>query len=308
MRAVLVVNPAATTASAHTREVITRALGSELKLDVVATTHRGHAAELARQARADGLDLLVAFGGDGTVNEAVNGLLADGPTSDGPTLAVVPGGSTNVFARAVGLAGEPVEATGQILDALRDRRVRRVGLGRAGDRWFTFSAGMGLDAEVVAEVERRRQAGARSTPGLYVRTALRRFYLGTERRAGPLTLERPDRPVVDGLFLAVIQNTAPWTYLRRWPVHPCPRASFDTGLDLFALRRLGTPTLLRHVSQLLSTSGRSPHGRAVVSLHDETELTLRSDQAVAFQLDGEHLGERGAMTFTSVPRAVGVLS
>lgn len=307
MRAVVVVNPAATTVTRRSREVIVRALGSDLKVDVTETGHRGHAAELARAARADGVEVVVALGGDGTVNEVVNGLLAGGPSPDTPLLGVVPGGSTNVFARAAGVAEDPVEATGQLLDALRDGRVRRIGLGRAGDRWFTFGAGLGLDAEVVAAVEERRLAGARSTHTLYARTAVRQFYRGTERRHGLLTLEGPGRPPVRGLFLVLVANTAPWSYVGRRPLDPCPQAAFETGLDVLALRSLGTATMLRQVARLLAAPGRPLRGRAVLSLHDLPELTVRAERPVALQLDGEHLGRRGAMTFTSAPGALGVL-
>src|SRR3954451_19353206 len=162
MRGLLVVNPKATATTTRTREVLLRALGSDLKLDVAETARRGHARDLARQATDDGLDVVVALGGDGTVNEVVNGLLANGPGPDVPSLAVVPGGSTNVFTRTLGLAQEPVEATGEILDALRTGSRRIIGLGRISEttddpnpdaaRWFTFCAGLGLDAEVVREV------------------------------------------------------------------------------------------------------------------------------------------------------------
>src|SRR3954451_21074248 len=119
MRALLVANPAATTTTRKVRDVLVRALSSELKVDVAETTHRGHGRELAAQAAAEGIDVVVTLGGDGTVNEAVNGLLAGGPGPQGPTLAVVPGGSTNVFSRALGRSRDPVEATGEILDSLR---------------------------------------------------------------------------------------------------------------------------------------------------------------------------------------------
>ncbi|GAA2927256.1 hypothetical protein GCM10020221_24030 [Streptomyces thioluteus] len=162
MRALLVVNPSATTTSARTRDVLVHALASDLKLEVATTEYRGHARDLARAAAESGnTELVVALGGDGTVNEVVNGLLHRGPDPEGlPRLAVVPGGSTNVFARALGLPNEPVEATGALLDALRDGTGRTIGLGHAGGtpgtedegapgRWFTFCAGFGFDAGVV---------------------------------------------------------------------------------------------------------------------------------------------------------------
>src|SRR5436305_856064 len=151
MRALVVVNPAATATTPKVRDVLVRALASELKVDVVETEHRGHGRELGRRAVEDGIDVVVTLGGDGTVNEVVNGMLEHGPAAHVPTLAVVPGGSTNVFARALGRSRNPVEATAEILDSLRAGRTRRVSLGTASasgtegasewtqPRWFVFA-------------------------------------------------------------------------------------------------------------------------------------------------------------------------
>ena len=175
VRALLVVNPAATTSTPRSREVLKRALASEMKVDVAETSHRGHAAALAVRAMREGLDVVVALGGDGTVNEVVNGLLTDGPKPDLPALAVVPGGSTNVFARAIGLPTHPFDATGAILEALRAGRSRRIGLGLADDRYFTFNAGLGFDAEVVHRIEKRRRAGEQTSHARFVRAALAHY-------------------------------------------------------------------------------------------------------------------------------------
>jgi diacylglycerol kinase family enzyme len=304
MRALLVVNPAATTTTARGRRVIESALGHDLKLEVGETGHRGHAAELARQAVADGLDLVISLGGDGTVNEIVNGLLAGGPRPGLPDIGVVPGGSTNVFARAAGLPRDPVEATGLLLDAVRQGRRRSLGLGRADSRWFTFCAGVGLDAEVVHQVEQQRSEGRRSTSRLYLTTAVRHFFRGTDRKIPAVTLTRPGRDDISGLFLVVVANTAPWTYLGERPVTPTPDAAFDTGLDVFALRGLHTLATLRHVRQILSSSDRPPKGHSVVNLHDQSAFSIRSTRPVAFQLDGDYLGERDRMEFQSVAEAI----
>src|SRR3954465_11606649 len=182
MRALVVVNPAATSTTVKMRDVLVGALASELKVDVVETSHRGHGRDLGAQAAADGIDVVVAVGGDGTVNELANGLLAKGPGPHLPTLAVVPGGSTNVFSRALGRSRDPVEATGEILDSLRAGRTRLISLGTASacteeegtagggtaPRWFVFAAGMGYDADVIARVEAQRARGRRSTGALYV--------------------------------------------------------------------------------------------------------------------------------------------
>jgi diacylglycerol kinase family enzyme len=309
MRALLVVNPSATTTSPRTREVLVRALGSEIKLEVAQTDHRGHARELGRRAADEGMNLVVALGGDGTVNEVVNGLMTAGPRPGLPHLAVVPGGSTNVFARAVGLPRDPVEATGAILDALREGARRTIGLSRAGDRWFTTSAGVGLDAEVVHAVDqRRRDRGIRHSGRLYVGTAFRRFLRETDRSTPALTLSRPGVESIGGLFLVLVGNSSPWTYLRSRPVNPTPAASFDTGMDVFGLTRLTLPRTLHHVRQFFAGSGRPPHGRHVVALHDQSAFSLEATRPIAFQVDGEYVGKILELDFHAVPRALTVVA
>lgn len=303
------VNPVATTTSARVREVLASALEGELKLEVVQTTHRGHADALARQARTDGLDVVVTLGGDGTVNEIVNGLLAEGPHATVPALGVVPGGGTNVFARALGVPRDPVEATGALLAALRERHLRSIGLGQAGDRWFTFNAGMGWDAEVVARVDRARRASGTDRPptsGDYVRAALQEFFLTGRRRNPALTIFRPGSEPVSGVHMAIVANTAPWTYLGDRPMVTSPDASFDTGLDVYALTRLGTLGTLGEVRRVLT--GASGHRRRQVRQeHDLPELTLRAVRPVAAQVDGEALGELTELTLRSVPDALRVV-
>ncbi|MFE0455527.1 diacylglycerol/lipid kinase family protein [Streptomyces sp. NPDC058914] len=321
MRALLVVNPAATTTSARTRDVLIHALASEMKLEAVTTEYRGHARDLGRQAaQSDDIDMVVALGGDGTINEVVNGLLHDGPDPEHlPGLAVVPGGSTNVFARALGLLNDPVEATGALLDALREGRERTVGLGLTSgtpgtedeavpSRWFTFNAGLGFDAGVVGRVEQQRERGRKSTHALYLRQAARQLLGETERRHGSITLERPDAEPVSDLVLSIVCNTAPWTYLGNRPVYASPKASFDTGLDVFGLSRLSTASVVRYGTQLLTSSPeRGPHGKHAVSLHDLDQFTLHSKVPLPLQMDGDHLGLRTSVTFTGVRRALRVI-
>jgi diacylglycerol kinase family enzyme len=304
MRALLVVNPKATTTSERSRDVLVRALRSEVDLDVAYTRRRGHAVGLSRQAAQDGFDVVVTLGGDGTVNEAVNGLMsADAPR---PALAVVPGGSTNVFARALGLPKEWTEATGVILEALREGRRRTVGLGLADDRYFTFCAGLGLDAAVIRRVEQARRRGRISSPGLYLRATVSQFFIGGERRQPPIALERPGEPPILDLSTAIIQNTAPWTYLGDRPLNPNPAAAFDLGLDVMALRALRVPSTTRTVLQMLSHTA-DPHGKQVLRLHDVTEFTLRAARPQPFQLDGDYLGERDKVRFTAVAEALRVV-
>ena len=305
MRALLVVNPKATATSARDRDVLAHALASETKLDVIETTARGHAVELARQAAVDGLDVVVALGGDGTVNEVVNGLLHAGPGSGLPALAVVPAGSTNVFARTLGLPNRPIEATSVLLDALRADRRRAIGLGQAEGRWFTFCAGLGIDAGAVRRMERHRAEGRPATHPRYVRSALRELYTGPSRRRAVLTVTSPGREP-ERLALALVGNTAPWTYLGDRPVHAYPRASFGAGLDLFGLRSLGTLSTLRHLAHMLSTRPRV-RGRSGVSWHDLASVTIQADLPLPFQVDGDDVGDRERVVLRSVPAALDVL-
>jgi diacylglycerol kinase family enzyme len=324
MRAMLLVNPKATTTNARTRDVLIRALGAAVRLAVEETRYRGHAAALAATARAKGYDVVAVLGGDGTINETVNGLLnpvngdatplrnehTDDPSAGRPALVVIPGGSANVFARALGLPNDPTESTGVVLEALRDGRRRTVGLGQAlwedQSRYFTFCSGMGYDAEVVRAVEGLRGTGRKATPARYVNTALR-HYLATDKRHPAMTVTGPGIPAARGVFMAIISNTSPWTYVGSKPVRPTPWASFETGLDLLGLRRMGPMTLAGVIRHILTESDILPSGRNLVQLHDEAEFTLTAERPVAFQLDGDYLGERESVTFRSTPNALQVL-
>jgi len=319
VRALLVVNPNATTTTAAGRDVLAHALASELKLEVLVTRYRGHAAEATAQAVRDGVELLVAHGGDGTVNEVVNGMLqgTGGPAlrppgvmpspraPGGPALAVVPGGSANVFARALGVPRDPVEATAQLLHALGAGRSRLVGLGRADDRWFTFNAGMGWDADVVAEVEQMRFRGLAATPLRYAMTGLRQYYRQW-RDPKPMTVEVPGMLAPTEVRVTFVSNTSTWTYLGPRAVHTNPGASFATGLGLFAMRSLDVGTV-GHVLWEILRAGGDPKGRHVLR-HDAVPLVRVSSQTpVALQLDGDHLGERSEVEFLSVPEALRVV-
>jgi diacylglycerol kinase family enzyme len=315
MRALLVVNPKATTTSERSRDVLVRALRSEVRLTVEYTRRRGHAVALARAAAEDRIDAVVVLGGDGTVNEVVNGMMTATPAPADravpsayrlPALAVVPGGSTNVFARALKLPKDWVEGTSVILDGLRDGRHRLIGLGRADERYFTFCAGLGIDAAVVRRVEQARLRGRVSSLSLYFGAMVGQFFTGLDRSHPPLSLELPGEVAEPDLSTVVIQNTAPWTYVGDRAVHPNPKASFDRGLDVFALRHLKVPSTTRTVTQMMM-SRQGPRGGHVVRFHDRAEFTVRAIRPQAFQLDGDYLGEREKVHFQSVPEALRVI-
>jgi diacylglycerol kinase family enzyme len=311
MRALLVVNPRATTTSTRTADVIVNALSHELDLEVTFTTHRGHGLDLGHWALDNQLDAVIALGGDGVVNEVLNGILRDGPGPTVPALGVIPGGSANVFSRTLGIPTDPVEATGVVLRSAREGRFRRIGVGLVeydeSSRWFVVNAGVGIDARIIATMEQQRRSGKRASPGRYLVTTIREYF--RERQGPQLTITRPGSAPITEAVLAIVQNTAPWTYFGTLPIDPCPRASFETGLDLFALRGLGPVVTARTAARMLTrrAAGSSASG-SMVLWHDQATFTVAVNSGRApLQADGEGLGQMSQATFTSYPGALLVM-
>ncbi len=311
MRGLLIVNPHATTTTPDAAGLVTRSLAGLVDLDVEHTRHRGHARELAAAARASGADVVLVLGGDGAVNEAVNGVLSAGGaagSAEPPLVGVIPGGGGNVFARALGLPVDTAAAMAAVREIIAGGGYRTIGLGLAGDRYFTFAAGIGMDAEVVHEVDALRSRGSRESPSLFVRAILRRYYNGTDRRTPALRLERDGRPAEGGLFLTIITNRSPYTYVRGRPLLPVPNPDFSSGLDLLALRRVRLTTIVVLVGRMLRGGNRPARGRDVLSVVGADSLTVRSLRPVAFQVDGEYLGETEGVSFRFVPGALRVVA
>ena len=306
----LIVNPNATSTTEAARDTIAQAMSSRLSVRVELTDHRGHAGELAQQAIADGADLIAVHGGDGTVNEVVNGMLgAATPAPDRsaslPAVAVIPGGSANVFARSLGIANDPLEATQQVFAAVAAGSVREVGLGGADDRWFLFNGGLGWDADVVNYVEQRRSEGKEASPARYFRSTVRAL-VDSATHPPRLTVEIPGQEPHAGVYMVFVTGTDPWTYFGERAVHTNPGTSFDGGLGLFGVTSLGLLTLGRLVPAML-TRGADPRAKKLVRLDDVAEMTVRCAPETGFQLDGEYLGMRSKVHFYRVPRALRVL-
>ena len=315
MRGVLIVNPHATTTSPLTTDVIVQAASHELDLEVTFTTHRGHAVKIARDARNRHLDVVLTLGGDGLVNEVINGLLepdAEGPV---PSIAPIPGGSANVFARALGIPTDPVEATGLILQAARGSRGRMIGLGLAAveratgveDRWFAANAGIGIDAQIIESVDQQRMRGRSATPMRYLTTTVREVLTRIDRTNPALTVVRSGMAPVRDVFMCLVQNTAPWTYFGPWPIDPNPLARFDTGLDLFAMKSLGPWATARAARRMvMRTPGLLP-STGLLSWHDVAEFGVEASREVPMQVDGESVGTVRGARFLACPDAIRVL-
>jgi diacylglycerol kinase family enzyme len=309
VRVLVVVNPRATSTTERERDVLAHALGGYAnvgtELEIAETDERGHGVELAAQAMRAGTDVVVALGGDGTINEVVNGLLADGIHQGVPALGVVPAGSTNVFARALGLPNDPIEATGALLEALRSGSRRRVSLGQADDRYFAFAAGMGFDAAIVAGVEDRRRTGKRSTHLLYAREGVRAFFRA-DRRHPKVHVDLPDGTTLEDVYFAIVANTDPWTFVGNRPLRPTPQAGFDVGLALYARRRMGMTGLLVSMARM---SGRTARigARGAFTAADLGGLTVCADEPLPVQIDGDYAGMREKLILTAVPEAIAVV-
>jgi diacylglycerol kinase family enzyme len=312
MRAVLIVNPAATSTTSAGRDLLAHALKSRLDLTVEHTNHRGHGSELGQAAAADGIDLVVVHGGDGTVSGVVNGMLGrpgSPPPAHIPAIAVVPGGSANVLARSLGISRDPVAATNQLIQLIDDYRRqqtwRRISLIDCGEQWAVINAGMGVDAEVVAAVEAQRDKGVKVTPLRYWRVAVP-ITVGYRRRAPNMTLELPGRDPISGVQFAWVSNTTPWTYSNSRPMVTNPGCSFESGLGVFAVTSMKVFPTLRLLRQILSARAK-PEAEQLVRDDDAPCLRITcSGKPVASQYDGEYLGLRERMSFRAVRDALPV--
>ncbi|MFE7797732.1 diacylglycerol/lipid kinase family protein [Nocardia sp. NPDC057440] len=310
MRTLLIVNPNATSTTPATRDLLAHALESRTQLTVAHTQHRGHAAELAQWASTNQMDLIVVHGGDGTVNETINGFLPLPELNDGqawlPRLGVIPGGSANVFARALGISPDPVTATNQLIDLLTLDRDRKIGLGIADDRWFTFSAGVGLDADVCEAIDASRADGRAATPGHYVRTTVRQFFRAKGKEPS-VRIEIPGHAPVDGVHYAFVTNASPWTYLNSTPVHTNPGTTFETGLGVFAVRSMAVVPTLLLARQLLATDG-DPKSRNLFREDDVPSVRIVAAEPIGLQIDGDFIGKRNMVDFTAVPDVLDVVA
>jgi diacylglycerol kinase family enzyme len=292
---------------------LAHALESRVHLTVEHTDHRGHAIEIAERAARDGIDVVIVHGGDGTVNEVVNGVLGrPGPLPLGhvPAVAVVPGGAANVFARSLGIPHDPTDATNLLIDLLSEykytRTWRQIGLMDCGERWGVFTAGLGVDGEVVQAVEARRHKHDGVTAMRYISVAVPTV-VGSARSKPTLTLQLPDREPVDGVHFVFVSNASPWTYANARPVYTNPDCRFETGLGVFATTSMNVWLNLGLVRRMLSKRA-DIKAKHLIRDDNVAWLKVTSDTPIAAQIDGDYIGMRETMAFRSVPHAVGVVA
>ena len=298
MKLLLIVNSSASSVTARAKVVIQKALSADHEVTLAETSRRGHAARLAQGAAATGTELVVVLGGDGTLNEAANGL-----AGTATALAPLPGGSTNVFARTIGLPDDPVEATGALLDAVARRSIRRVGLGSVNKRYFLFHCGIGYDAAVVALVERRGQLKRYAGHPLFVYAAVDTWLRHYDRKHPHFAVQHDDGTLVEDGYLGICFNTDPYTYLGARPLSLAPDATLDTPLTMVTVRTLKLSRLLPLVARALR--GRSIAGARSVDYHANVMgFTVRGHGTFPYQVDGDYLGEVSTLRFRYEPAII----
>jgi diacylglycerol kinase family enzyme len=303
-RMLVIVNPYASTVSDRLKHLVVYALQGRYEVDAVDTKAKDHATELCREAAGEGYDVIVAFGGDGTVNEAINGLAG----SD-TAFTCLPGGRTNVFCRMLGIPNDVVDATEHLLRVADTWEPRAIDLGQVGGRAFAFSAGVGLDARVVERVDAHPRLKVRLGEYYFTWAALSTF---TRR----YLVKAPQLDVaVDGRthegVLAIIQRSSPYTYFGRRPIEIAEGATLDNGLLAgLVLERSGPLTIPTVIRRAFSPRARMvDHGR-VVSFTSGGEILVRSKDGapVPVQVDGDFIGEMDEARFSTRPGALTVVA
>ena len=299
-RMLVIVNPYATTVSDRLKNLVVYALQGRFEVEAVSTEAQNHATEIGREAREGGYDIVVAFGGDGTLNEVANGLAG----TDVP-VSVLPGGSTNVVCRTLGIPADVVDATEHLL-SLADRfEPRRIDLGTANGRHFVFACGAGLDATAAKRVDSHPRLKARGESVL-PETVIAMVQMRLEA----------DGSSAEGVT-AIAQNSDPFTYFGKQPLRVCEGAAFDNGtLSLAMLRRAAQRDVPTIAARVLADSLRTPHHRQIDHFEGITEAriqTLSRDAEGAYrpfpvQVDGDYIGDHGELEIGIEPAALAVVA
>lgn len=299
MKLLLLVNSSASSVTPRSRVVIQKALSADHQVTLAETSRRGHATRLAQGAAASGVDVVVVLGGDGTLNEAANGLAG----SD-CALAPLPGGSTNVFARTIGLPNDPIEATGSLLDALARRSISRVGLGAVNGRYFLFHTGVGFDAAVVEQVERRSGLKRYAGHPLFVYAAFDTWLRHYDRSRPRFAVHHTDGAEVDDGYLTIVMNTSPYTFLGNRPLDLAPEATLDRGLASVTLRTMRFDRTMGIIASALGRGSLLRRSRWVDLRTDLPGLRVDAYGTIPYQVDGDYLGEAESLTFEHRPEVL----
>jgi diacylglycerol kinase family enzyme len=303
VRILLVVNSFASSVTARNTVVVHRRLARGHAVELVETNRRGHATRFAHDAARRGFDVVIGYGGDGTLNEVATGI-----AGTDAALGVLPGGSTNVFARTLGMPNDPVQAAELLANGLDAADLRPIGLGRVNGRFFCFHTGIGYDAAVVDAVERRASLKRWLGHPLFISAALTTWLRGYDRTEPHFSLavdrvesRRIDR--IDDGYFTIVLNTNPYTYLGNRPLDLSPAATLENPLVVVTFRTLRVLPILRGLSSALRGGGvrESAH---VTEWRDVHHMVVEHARPFPYQVDGDYLGDVDRLEFDYVPNAV----
>jgi diacylglycerol kinase family enzyme len=310
-RMLIIVNPYATTVSDRLKNLVVYALQGRFEVETVATEAQNHATEIGREVRDHGYDVVVAFGGDGTLNEVANGLAG----TDVP-VSVLPGGSTNVVCRTLGIPNDVVDATEHLLALADEWSPRRIDLGRVDDRHFVFSCGVGIDATVVRRVDAHPRLKSRAGPYYYTWAALSSFYRNYIRNPVGLRVETDAGGPADGVT-ALAQNSDPFTYFASRPIRVCEGVEIDDGtLSMGVLERAAQRDMPTLIPRLFSESRPAARHRRIEHFEGVTEASVTSTSSdedgaprqFPIQVDGDYIGEAARLELRVEPGALTVVA
>ncbi len=294
----LVVNSFASSVTARNTVVVHRRLARGHDVEVVETNRRGHATRFAHDAARRGVDIVVGYGGDGTLNEVATGI-----AGTETALGVLPGGSTNVFARTLGMPNDPIAAADRLADGIDAHDLRPIGLGRVNGRFFCFHTGIGYDAAVVKAVERRASMKRWLGHPLFISAALTTWLRGYDRDSPHFSLDAGPRGRIDDGYFSIVLNTNPYTYLGNLPLDLSPAAKLERPLVVVTFRTLRVLPILRGLGSALRGGGVTP-SEHLVEWTDVDHLVVEHPEPFPYQLDGDYLGTVNRLEFHHVPDAV----
>jgi len=302
VRVLLIVNAIASSVTAQKRAVIETALRADHDLDIVETSDRGHAGKLSADAAAREVDVVAVLAGDGTLNEAANGL-----AGTETALAPLPGGSTNVYVRTIGVARDAVDATAQLLESLSARSTRRVGLGIANDRHFLFHVGVGFDAAVVERVERRHRLKRYVGHPLFATAAVATWVREYDHGHPRFRVELPGEETIEGGIFAIVSKTSPYTFFGSRRIQVSPETGLDTALGLTVIRTRHTPTFLALAGSALASGRMLRRNPSTVHRVNLDRLAIVGLGAFPWQADGEFLGLTERLDLSYDPTALNLV-
>lgn len=310
-RMLLIVNPYATTVSDRLKNLVVYALQGRFDVEAVSTQAQNHATEIGREAQDGGYDVVVAFGGDGTLNEVANGLAG----TDLP-VAVLPGGSTNVVCRTLGIPNDVVDATEHLLSLADDWQPRKIDLGMVGERYFVFACGVGIDATVVERVDANPKLKGRAGPYYYSWAGISAFY--RKYRVNPIKVRTTidGHEPVDGVT-TIVQNSDPFTYFASRPIRVCEGIAIDDGtLSVAVLKRANQRDMPTLLSSLFSETKPAARHKQVAHFGNVTHaivetISTKKDGSVRpfpLQVDGDYIGEHERIELRAAPGALTVIA